>query len=164
MKQDAKELLKNRNYLLLMTCFSLMYGVYACLGAIINNLVEPYGFNSTDAGRFGAAFIIFGLIGSFAFSASLDKRGDYIKSLRMATFGTLIVVILLIGALETENPFLVTITIAALGSFVLPIIPVGYSFAVRASQPVSEVMSTGSMMLVGQLAGVIITFTASKMS
>ena len=164
MKQDAKDLCKNKNYLLLLMSFSLMYGVYACLGAVINNLVEPYDFDSTDAGRFGAIFILSGLVGSFSFSANLDKHGNFIKCLRVATFGTLVLACLLIGALQTKNVYLVSLNIGFLGAFVLPIIPVGYSFAVKVSYPVSEVMSTGSMMLVGQLTGVLSTIVASNMS
>ena len=47
MKNDLKKLIKNKNYLFMLLTYSLLYGVYTCLGAVINNLVTPYGFDST---------------------------------------------------------------------------------------------------------------------
>jgi MFS family permease len=42
--KDLKLLRKNKNYIWITISFMLLYGVYTCLGAIINNLVSPYGY------------------------------------------------------------------------------------------------------------------------
>ena len=89
MKNDLKKLIKNKNYLFMLLTYSLLYGVYTCLGAVINNLVTPYGFDSTASSIFGAVFIVSGLIGSFIFSSILDKYQAYIKILRIVCFGSL---------------------------------------------------------------------------
>ena len=51
-----------------------------------------------------------------------------------------------------------------MGFFILPILPIGYSFAVEITYPVSEVMSNGTMMLVAQLLGCLFTAITSAMS
>ena len=72
-KKDLILLLTNKNYIFMVICFNMLYGVYTCLGAIINNLVEPFGYTSADSSIFGATFILFGLGGSFVCSLMLDK-------------------------------------------------------------------------------------------
>ena len=162
MMKDAKELLKNGNYLLLGATYALMYGVYACLGAILNTLVEPYGFDSADAAIFGGVFITSGLIGSFVASGILDKYAAYKKVTCASCWGTLIFGSMLLGTFLTGNVIIVSINIAAMGFFILPILPIGYSFAVEITYPVSEVMSNGTMMLVAQLLGTLLTGITSE--
>ena len=72
-KKDLMALVHNKNYLLITLLFMMLYGVYTCLGAVINNIVSPYGYSATDSSLLGATFIFFGLVGSFLFSAILDK-------------------------------------------------------------------------------------------
>lgn len=148
MKEDTIALLKNKNYLLLGFTYAVMYGVYGCLGGILNTLVTPYGFNSTDSAIFGAVFIVFGLVGSFSASIYLDRHAKYLKCLKGLCYGTFLSGALLIGTFQTGNVFIVCCNIGCLGFFILPILPVGYSFAVEITYPVSEVMSNGNMMLV----------------
>lgn len=147
MIKDAKLMIVNKNYIILLICYSLLYGVYTCLGAVINNLVVPYGFTSGDASIFGAVFIVSGLIGSFVFSGFLDKYNAYLKILRIVCFGSLFFATMMIISLSTGKVWLTTINISFLGFFILPIIPVSYSFAVELTFPVAEAMSNGTLML-----------------
>jgi len=101
MKNDATQLVKNKNYIFLLVTYSLLYGVYTCLGAVINNLVTPYGFDSSASSIFGAVFIVSGLIGSFIFSSFLDKNQTYLKILRIVCFGSLVFSSLMIFSLDT---------------------------------------------------------------
>ena len=73
MKKDLGLIIRNKNYIFLTITYMMLYGVYTCLGAIINNLVSSYGFSSVDSSIFGAIFIICGLVGSFVVSGFLDK-------------------------------------------------------------------------------------------
>jgi len=44
MCNDMKILFGNRNYLLVLVCFSLVYSVYGAFGFVINPLLEPVGY------------------------------------------------------------------------------------------------------------------------
>jgi len=48
-------------------------------------------------------------------------------------------------SLPSGNVTLMAINLAVLGFFMIPIIPLGYSFSVELTYPVSEAMSNGLM-------------------
>mmetsp|Transcript_11360 Transcript_11360/g.19148 ORF Transcript_11360/g.19148 Transcript_11360/m.19148 type:complete len:448 (-) Transcript_11360:58-1401(-) len=162
--KDLRELVKNWNYIFLSLNFMMLYGVYTCLGAVINNIVAPYGFTATDSSVLGGAFILSGLVGSFFFSALLDKRQQYLKIVRIICFATLFFTAVSLKTLPTGSLLYFAPNIALLGFFILPIIPVGYSFAIELTYPASEAMSNGILMLLSQIVGSGVTYGATVMS
>lgn len=146
-KSEMGELFRNKNYRWMTLCFSTMYGVYTCLGAVINDLVSKFGYTSTDSSYMGACLIISGLTGSFILSSYLDKHKNYLSQLRMVCFTTIFLFSFSFWTLETRNIYLVLFNISLIGFFLLPIIPLGYGFSVELTYPVSESMSNGVLML-----------------
>ena len=144
--------------------FNMLYGVYTCLGAIINNLVEPFGYTSVDSSIFGATFIFFGLCGSFVASSILDKTQKYLKTLRIVCWGSFLFSSLIFITLPSKSVYWLDLNIAILGIFILPIIPVGFSFSVELTYPVSEPMSNGLMMFFSQIIGTGITVLATDLT
>ena len=59
--------------MLLTFSFTNVYGVYIAVGTIITYLLEPYEYDSSDAGIMLGAVVVFGVVGSFFFSILLDK-------------------------------------------------------------------------------------------
>jgi hypothetical protein len=57
----------------------------------------------------------------------------------------------------------VTLTIALAGTFLIPIMPIGYYAAVELSRPVSEPMSSGLIMVAGMIFGGAFTYYVSIM-
>jgi len=164
MKKDLVLMAKNKNFILLLAIFASLYGCYTCLGAVINNLCEPYGFGSGDAGMFVGVFIVSGLTGSFILSGFIDKYNAYLKILRLVCFGSLIFASLMLFSLNNGVIWVVCINIAFLGFFLLPIIPVCYSFAVELTYPVSEAMSNGLLMLFSQIVGIVDTTAGTELT
>jgi hypothetical protein len=68
---------KNPSYLCLTATFTLLYGIYSSLGAVVASVTTPFGFTSIDNSIFGAVFIFFGVAGSFVVSILLDKTAKY---------------------------------------------------------------------------------------
>ena len=56
------------------------------------------------------------------------------------------------------------INIGLAGFFIVPIMPVAFSFAVELTFPVSEAMSNGTMGLFSQVLGVLETILATKLA
>ena len=160
-KYELKELSSNKNYRWINICFMCMYGVYTCLGAIINDLVSKFGFSSTDSSIMGACFIMSGLVGSFVFSGQLDKHQKYLLQLRIVCFTTLFLFSFSFLTLPTGSLLLVSLNISVVGFFLLPIIPLGFGFSIELTYPVSEAMSNGVLMLFSQIVGSIVTFLGS---
>jgi len=150
---DLRILGKNKNYYLLSVSFMMLYGVYSSLGAIINLLVTPYDYTGTDASIFGGAFIVTGIIGGVVFSYFLDKYGAYLISLKVICVGSLLLSAVVYWTLPSKIKWLFILNISFLGFFLLAIIPVGLSYAVELTRPVSEIMSNGIVMTLSQVVG-----------
>ena len=59
-------LMSNKNFRMFTLSYMQMYGIYTCLSAIINNLLEPYNYyTTTDCTVIGGLFIFAGIITSF---------------------------------------------------------------------------------------------------
>ena len=159
--RDVTLLIKNPNYVWMTLVFSSLYGVYTSLGALINPIVKPYHFTAADCSVIGATFIMSGLIGSFFFGFLLDKYKKYLLILRIVCFGTFLSAIFIFLTLPTEKMIIFDPNIAIVGFFILPIIPVGYSFSIELTFPVSEAMSNGIIMLFSQIVGTGVTYIST---
>jgi hypothetical protein len=71
--ESLKLLMKNPSFLLLTFCFSCLYSVYVCLGALVSLITGAFNFTAGDNSMFGAVFIISGVGGSFLHATILDK-------------------------------------------------------------------------------------------
>lgn len=150
MRHNLALLFKNRNYVLHVIVTAMVFGVYSCLGAIVNNLAIAYGFTSVDASIFGAVFILSGLVGSFILSGFLDKYKKYLSALRIVCMGSLFWGACLRFTFPAGKPWLVVvvINIGLAGAFIVPVLPLSYAFSVELTYPISEAMSNGTLMLV----------------
>lgn len=147
--------------------FAIVHGIYAAIGATINNVVRPFGYTSVQSSMFGGFCIIAGLVASYIYSAILDYSKDkdkiMIRLLNIISFGSLFSFFIMIFMLRPGNLTGVTLTIALAGTFLIPIMPIGYYAAVELSRPVSEPMSSGLIMVAGMIFGVAFTYYVSIM-
>lgn len=166
-KQDFVLLKDKRSFMFFMLNFAIVHGIYAALGATINNIVRPYGYTAKESSMFGGFCIISGLVASYIYSAILDcskdKDGMMIRLLNVISYGSLISFLIMMLMLRPGNLTGVTMTIALAGIFLIPIMPIGYYAAVELSRPVSEPMSSGLIMVAGMIFGVAFTYYVSVM-
>jgi hypothetical protein len=127
----------------MMVHYSLFYGIYTCIGAIINNLVTPYGFGSDSSSLFAGSFILAGLISSFFVSTVVDKTKKYLFVYRLLSVAGLIFGSSIAFVLPFKKVFWMNLNVALLGASLVPIIPLGFSFSVELTHPVSEAFSNG---------------------
>lgn len=72
-KSDLKQLMKNKNYILLTLSYMINYGSFCSLAGIINNLLSPYGYKPIHSGILGGSGVVFGIITSFVLSIVVDR-------------------------------------------------------------------------------------------
>ena len=163
---DAKALAKNKNFIIMVISYMNMYSVYSCLAGTINNIVEPYEYTTKDASLFGVLFIIFGLIGSFTVAKIIDKTSKFLFSFQACCILTLFSIAIMAATLPSKKVPLFAPNVSAMGLFLLPIIPLGYTFSIELTFPVSEAMSNGIMALAANSLGFgityLVTYFASK--
>ena len=140
-----------------------IYGVYNTLGAILNNLVSPYGFTAKDSSLFGASFILGGIVASVFTSAIVDKTKKYLLAFRILSFASLVVCLGALITLPLKKVFFANLNVALLGAFLVPVVPLGFSFSVELTHPVSEAMSNGIIALMAQLLGFGMTILSTAM-
>jgi FLVCR family feline leukemia virus subgroup C receptor-related protein len=134
-----------------------MFGIYSSFGAILSNLYSPFGYSGSDISLIGVVFVVSGLIGAPIYGYILDKTQKYLLALRVICVGTLVCGLMLFITIPAGNIYLLLANCSALGFFLLPIIPVGYSFASEITFPISEAMSNGLMIMSSQLCAIILT-------
>jgi FLVCR family MFS transporter 7 len=66
-------MMKDRDFLLLFSSFSAGLGFINALLTLTEQIVEPYGYSTGDAGWMGALLMVGGLVGAGATGAVLDK-------------------------------------------------------------------------------------------
>ena len=65
MKKDFERLRSNTSFWCFLVNFAIIHGVYAALGAVVNNIVRPFKYTAQESSLFGCSALITGLIASF---------------------------------------------------------------------------------------------------
>jgi predicted MFS family arabinose efflux permease len=147
--------------MLLTFSFTNVYGVYIAVGTIITYLLEPYEYDSSDAGIMLGAVVVFGVVGSFFFSILLDKTKKFVIIYRFMCLSILMLVLLLEFTIKKDNFVNLCIHLAFFGFFLIATLPVGFSFSVDLTYPVNETLSSGFLILFSTIIGTIYSYTAT---
>ena len=150
MLAGIKELLRNKNYILLFFCFNFIYGVYSALATVISSLTHPYGYKISDNSVFSLVFLVAGILNSFFLGTILDKYQNYKKLITFICFSSAVSIGLLALSLPQKNMALQVLVMALNGAFIIPIMSVTYSFAVELAYPLPEALVNG-MLITGSL-------------
>ena len=67
-------------------------------------------------------------------------------------------------SLPNKNIYVLLLNNVLFGAALVPVQPIGYSFSIELSHPVSEAMSNGVIMLCGQLVGFLITYIGTELT
>ena len=140
---DLKLLWNNKNFCRFALSYMNTYSIYTCLTAIVSNLLTPYGYSPAEASMIGILFISFGLVAAFGVSIKVDKNKKYLMTYRIICFGTLVCSLAFLITLPLRNTLVICLNNLLFGIFLVPLTPIGYSFSVEMTFPVSAVMSIG---------------------
>eukprot|EP00466_Bigelowiella_natans_P021257 jgi/Bigna1/82903/fgenesh1_pg.99_\ len=132
---QISSLLKNRNFIKLAFGFSIGLAYFNSLATVLGQQVNILGYTDNDAGIFGALILGFGLIGCAIVGPIMDATHRYktiLKTFSVMTFVT--------------------------GFFVLPLLPLSFECMVECTYPVSEEVTNGIMLSMGNILSIGITF------
>jgi MFS family permease len=146
-----KDTLRNKNFLWLFVIFFIGLGIFNSVTTWIEDIVEPRGFTSEDAGLTGGLMIIGGIFGALVmpyFSDRIQKRKLFIVvALVGATIG-------LAGITFAHSYWMLMLSAFTLGYFLLSAGPIGFQYGAEITYPASEGTSNGLMILAGQISGI----------
>jgi len=154
MGKGLKALFKNKHFIILFITFFFGLGIFNFITSYIELILDPRGFDATDAGIIGGLLLIGGIVGCIVMSALSDK---YKKRKLLVIISIIIATISLfiITPPITTDPILLYLFNFLLGFGILSAGPVALEYAVDLTKPVPEATSNGMLMMVGQIGGII---------
>lgn len=150
-----KQTIQTRDFILLMIIFFIGLGVFNAVTTWIEDILRPRGFSATQAGMTGGLMIAGGIVGALfipILSDRLKRRTPFIViALTGATLG-------LAGVTFATNYWLLLMSGAVLGFFLLSSGPIGFQYGAEITYPASEGTSNGMLLLMGQISGIAFIF------
>lgn len=85
--------------------------------------------------------------------------------MRLSCFGCLVVFVLAVFTFARgTDGVLISINIMIMGLFIVPIIPIGINFSSELTFPIEPTVITGTLLMVGQLGGLILAILAGVLA
>ncbi len=149
-----KLVLKSVDFYLLAFAFFIVFAIWQGVPTWIEGITKVRGLTSTEAGTAGGVLMIAGVVGALlipSLSDRLRKRKPVlIVALLLSLPGVL-------GLTFLNGFFLVTLSCAWLGLFLVGAIPLVLQYAVEVCYPAPEPASSGLLMIASQASVVAIT-------
>ena len=163
------KLLKSKDFFILTMSFGLSLGLFNALTTLIEQIFCTRGYNDDDAGYFGGAMIISGIIGSVISGFILDatKRFEELAKIcfAMSALSNLFLVcVQLCDNDESTIYYLLMLSFVLSGFFGLPLLPICMEMSIECVYPIPEATSTGLLFIAGQIFGIIMIIGYPKLA
>ncbi len=150
-----KNIFKVRDFNWLLFIFFIGLGVFNAVTTWIENILNPRGFSNTQAGITGGLMIAGGIIGALVVPMLSDHYRKRTPFIILALAGA---TLSLVGITFATSYWLLLVSGAGLGFFLLSSGPIGFQYGAEITYPTSEGTSNGMMLLMGQISGIAFIF------
>jgi cyanate permease len=150
-----KNIFKVKDFNWLLFIFFIGLGVFNSVTTWIENILNPRGFSNTQAGITGGLMIAGGILGALIIPILSDHYRKRTPFIILALSGA---TICLIGITFATSYWLLLVSGAGLGFFLLSSGPIGFQYGAEITYPISEGTSNGMMLLMGQISGIAFIF------
>ncbi|KAF4536821.1 Cell surface receptor MFS transporter protein [Lasiodiplodia theobromae] len=148
----------NPTFWLILLPFGVYVGFFNAFSSLLNQILYPYGFTSTDAGICGALLIFVGLAASAILSPLLDRRHPkpYLRTIKLFCPVIGACYLAFIWAPPTRSLAAPYVVSSVLGAASFALVPVALEYLVEATWPAAS-PEAGSVLCwtAGQLFGAI---------
>ena len=158
MLDGLKHALKVRPFLIMLGIAFIVMGAFNGVTTWVEQIIHPRGFSPTEAGVMGALMLVAGIIGAVVLSALSDRQGKRIRFMVLALVAT---VPGMLGIAFVSSTWLLYAFAAALGFFLVAVLPIGMQYAAEITYPTPEGTSTGLIQLCGQVSVVFVYIMAA---
>jgi Ribulose-5-phosphate 4-epimerase and related epimerases and aldolases len=153
--KDVIRLFHHKDFSYLLICLFVIMGIFNAIMTWIEDIVKPHGISSDQAGLIGGIMVIIGLVGAVILPALSDKTR---KRRSFLIWPILFAIPGFIGLTFFANYWLLLISSAVMGFFVLGIGPIAFQYGAETAYPVPEGTSYGMLMTAGQISGIIFIY------
>ena len=153
-------LFRDEMFHLVTQAYGLYFGLFAAYNTVLNQMcMVHYPGKEGEIGLMGFTSVILGLFGIFSAGIWLDKTNRY-KIISVGTFGCCTISLLAFTLLlvYSGNFVVVFASFCIFGFFSYPYMTIGLEHAAELTYPVSEGTTSGILLLVGNMYGIILTY------
>ncbi len=147
-----KQTLRKRDFLLTMAIFFIGLGVFNGVTTWIEDILRPRGFSITQAGLAGAVLVGGGVFGALVLPALSDHYRRRVPFIVLALAASILG---LAGITFAMTYAWLLAAAATMGFFLLAAGPIGFQYGAEVAFPAPEGTTTGLLLLVGQVSGII---------
>lgn len=147
-----KQILRSRDFLLLMVVFFIGLGVFNGVTTWIEDILRPRGFSITQAGITGGLMVIGGVVGALLLPVLSDRARKRVPFILVCLGGAALG---LMGITIAATYFFLLAAAFAMGFFLLSAGPIGFQYGAEIAYPAPEGTSNGLLLMMGQISGII---------
>ena len=149
------QVMRKKNFLLLMLIFFIGLGVFNSVINWIEDIVRPRGSSITQAGIAGGLMILGGIIGALVLPTLSDRYRRRVPFIIIALLGA----IPGLAGITFANSFpLLLFSAFVFGLFLLSSGPIGFQYGAEIGRPTPEWTTNGLLLLMGQISGIEFIF------
>ncbi len=158
MLDGLKHALTVKPFLVMLGVAFIVMSAFNGVTTWVEQIIEPRGFGSTEAGIMGGLMLIAGIIGAVVLSALSDRQG---KRIRFMVFALVATVPGMLGVAFVSSTLLLYAFAAVLGFFLVAVLPIGMQYSAEITHPTPEGTSNGLIQLCGQVSVVYVYVMAA---
>ncbi|KAF9348223.1 hypothetical protein BGX26_000361 [Mortierella sp. AD094] len=152
---SLKKVGSNKQFLILMFIFGTFVGFFNAFSSLISQFSAPFGYSTNEAGYFGAAMILAGLVGAGISGPVIDRNKQF-KTLLKSMVPLATVFYIIFNFIMRKDFFIgIIIASALLGLFSFALLPIILELGVECTYPVTPASSTSLLWGAGQFFAVI---------
>jgi len=154
-KEGLQHIFSMKQMWLVILLFFIGLGMFNAVTTWIEQILQPRGFNSEQAGIVGASMMAGGILGAIILPLLSDH---YRKRKVFLTICMVFIIPGLAGLTLAKDYWLLLVSSFILGFFIMSAGPIGFQYAAEISYPAPESSSQGLLLLSGQISGIIFIF------
>ena len=151
---------------MLAIAFSLPFGAFLAIGALMSNLFDPFGFSPAEMSSLALLLLGSGVVGAIITGILIDKTGLYKLSMHVVTFMTGFATLMIIYTLtyhpDNETMFLGWCEV--IGFFATGFIPLSLSYGAELTFPLPPALVNGTLTLIGSASAFILSMVGAYMN
>ena len=164
LRQSCKELRKNTSFLLLTIQHAMTNGCFLAVGALMSNLLHPFGFSPSQIGQLGLVMTVFGVMSAVLMGVIVDRTAQYRRIHLTLMISIVITAWLSIYALWTGLAWFIVVSVTLMGICDVGIRPIAFSYGVELTFPMQPALINGIMVIAASTVAFILQTTVSLLT
>ncbi|XP_045473004.1 feline leukemia virus subgroup C receptor-related protein 2-like [Harmonia axyridis] len=138
-----KVFMKNKDYMMVLTTFGISYGVWNCLGIIVNEMFLHFfpGYGKNLGILILCGVVAGGVLGTVIFGYLLDKTHEFKGVANFVLVANFISWVCLIVAFQAKSLLGTSLLIPVMGFFSGSLVVIGFEYATEVTYPIPEYFS-----------------------